>query len=125
MFQEEGPGWRLARDPARNKFPVLVGGENWAIELTDEEWTSFVSVFFELIDQHTQFIDRLMPQEVITLEIERGHWWACLDGNQDSWEFQFVLQGDAISRRGVEGCWPFPAAQEMASAMRKMWDSCH
>ncbi|MFL0731274.1 MAG: DUF1818 family protein, partial [Prochlorococcus sp.] len=38
MIQKEGAGWRLARDPARTAFPVLIGGESWAVELTQAEW---------------------------------------------------------------------------------------
>jgi hypothetical protein len=34
MIQQEGPGWRLARDLSRNGFPFLIGGEFWAVELT-------------------------------------------------------------------------------------------
>ena len=37
MIQQEGPGWRLAHDLSRNGFPFLIGGEFWAVELTEME----------------------------------------------------------------------------------------
>ena len=39
-MQQEGPGWRLARDPDRGLHPVLIGGAGWAFELTEAEWAA-------------------------------------------------------------------------------------
>ena len=52
MVQQEGPGWRLSRDISRNPFPVLIGGENWAFELTEYEWTILAPLIGELLDEH-------------------------------------------------------------------------
>ncbi len=125
MIQDEGPGWRLAWDPLRGKFPVLVGGDNWAFELSKSEWRNLVLVVFDLIDQHEKLVDRLMPGELISLEIEREGWWACIDGDRSSWDLKVLLEGDRDLVRGIEGSWPIPAAQSMVEAMRSMWDSCN
>ena len=37
MQVQEGEGWRLVVDPAREPFAVLIGGEGWAAELTGGE----------------------------------------------------------------------------------------
>jgi hypothetical protein len=37
----KGSGWRLGWDPRRSPFVALVGGETWALELTQEEWQAF------------------------------------------------------------------------------------
>ena len=63
MIQSEGPGWRLARDLSRKDFPVLIGGEGWAIELTEQEWTSLVPLINDLTDQHQQLENQLMAEE--------------------------------------------------------------
>ncbi len=125
MIQEEGPGWRLARDPSRGKFPYLIGGDNWAIELTESEWQVFVSVVFDLVSQLEDITDQLVPEEAITLEIERQSWWCCLDGSRDYWNLKFVLQDENNLKRDAEGFWPVPAAQAMTSALRIMWESFH
>ncbi len=123
MIQHEGPGWRLARDSDREKFPVLIGGENWAIELSELEWASLVSLIDELTEQHQKLRDQLMLEESLFLEKELHPWWGCLDGDCSSWSLKFVLQGDGETLRGVEFHWPIPAAQAFVIAMRKIWDS--
>ncbi len=123
MIEQEGPGWRIARDPSRGRFPVLIGGATWAIELTEYEWGSLVLLLDELIAQYHQLENQLMIEESITLEIERLPWWACIDGDRHSWSLKLILQGDGDQIRGAEGFWPVPAAQAIATAMRTMWDS--
>ena len=63
-----------------------------------------------------------MPEEKLCLEMERLPWWACIDGDSQAWSLQLILQGDANNFRSVEAFWPVPAAQEITTAMRKMWD---
>ena len=125
MIQQEGPGWRLARDSSRTGFPVIIGGESWALELTEQEWTVLVPVICELIDEHTSLKNQLMPDESISLELERQPWWGCIDGDKDSWSLKLVLEGDGNHIRGIEAYWPKPSAQAIAFAMRTMWDSSH
>ncbi len=125
MIQQEGPGWQLARDPSRVQFPVLVGGEGWAFELTELEWTELAEIIFDLIDQLSEIDDQLMPEELVCLEIERSSWWCCIDGEKDSWDLQLVLKHKGFGARGVEASWPAPAAQAIAAAMRIVWDSYH
>ena len=124
MLAREGPGWRLARDPLRGEFSVLIGGDSWAIELTESEWSQLVLLVSDLINQHHGYKNRLMNEEEITLEIERLPWWGCLNGNKNSWSLKLILTGDSSQKRGVEMYWPIPIAQSMASEMRIMWDSC-
>jgi len=123
MIQREGPGWRLAWDPARRRHPVLIGGEGWAFELTGDEWRELVSLITALVEQHRALADQLMAEEALSLELERLPWWGCLDGDRDQWDLRVVLQGDTLGDRGVEGHWPAPAAQAMTAAVRTLWDS--
>ena len=51
MVQTEGPGWRLARDSSKKTFPILIGGQGWAMELRESEWSALAALVFELIDQ--------------------------------------------------------------------------
>ena len=124
MINHEGPGWRLARDPSRRSFPVLIGGDGWAFELTENEWLSLVPLVDELINEHKKLENQLMKEESISLEIERQPWWGCLDGDRESWSLQIILegQGEGESLRGLEAFWPIPAAQAITSAMRTVWD---
>ncbi|MFL0769979.1 MAG: DUF1818 family protein [Prochlorococcus sp.] len=123
MIQQEGPGWRLARDPTRGFFPVLIGGESWAIEITESEWQGLMTLLCDLNDQHQQLIDQLLDEESISVEIERQPWWGCLDGDRHAWSLQLVLEGDQHRGRGAEGAWPAPAAQAITAALRTVWES--
>lgn len=121
MIQQEGPGWRLARDRSRGLFCVLIGGQSWAVELTDAEWRSLVALLVELQKQHQAVVAQLMAEEAISIELERGVWWGALEGDRDDWSISIVL--DAEHGRGMEGHWPDPAAAAMVAAMRTMLDS--
>ncbi|WP_320666985.1 DUF1818 family protein [Prochlorococcus sp. MIT 1307] len=123
MIQHEGSGWRVARDSSRSSFPVLIGGDGWALELTEEEWTSLIPLLEDLIEQHKKLENQLIPEESISLEIERKPWWACLDGDRDSWSLQLILGDHGTSIRGFEVYWPIPAAQSITSAMRSIHES--
>ena len=122
MIQEEGPGWRLARDFSRHGFPFLIGGESWAVELTEMEMKGLQALLVELDHQHKLICDQLMEEESITLELEQQEWWGCLDGTRDHWGLRVVLQGKGMQSRGLEGAWPAPAAQVFLAALRTVWD---
>ncbi|MEJ6585448.1 MAG: DUF1818 family protein [Synechococcus sp. ArSW.bin.68] len=122
MIQQEGPGWRLAHDLSRNGFPFLIGGDFWAVELTEMEGKGLHVLLVELDYQHSLIRDQLMEEEYITLELEQQEWWGCLDGTRDRWGLQVVLQGNEMQCRGLEGAWPAPAAQAFFAALRTVLD---
>ncbi|WP_320663852.1 DUF1818 family protein [Prochlorococcus sp. MIT 1223] len=124
MIRNEGIGWRLAIDDSRKDFVVLLGGDNWASELTKEEWNSLVPLVLELVNQHETYKDKLVSDESISFELERSPWWACLDGNKRFWSLKLILSSEQLSSsRGLEMYWPIPTAQAFVLAMRSMWDS--
>tara|TARA_Y100001968_G_C19411900_1_gene746766 strand:+ start:791 stop:1168 length:378 start_codon:yes stop_codon:yes gene_type:complete len=122
MFQEEGPGWRLAKDSSRGQFSVLIGADSCAIELTEKEWDSLFALISSLLDQYQVEQTQLMDEEQITLELEKSEWWACIEGNKTKWSLKLILKGDGDQKRGAEMYWPIPIAQSFISAMRMMWD---
>ncbi len=123
MVQNEGPGWRIARDPSKKIFQVLLGGDGWAIELTQEEFGMFVELGGDLLTEFLLREDQMMPEEIISIEIERQNLWGCLEGKVSEWSMRFVLQPANQSSRGLEVSWSPPAAKAILLAMRTMWDS--
>ena len=123
MIQQEGSGWRLSRDPERPLFSVLIGGEHWALELTEREACALASLIADLKNQHGSVCDQLMAEEALTVELEREGWWGCLEGDRSCWSLRVIRSGDEDQARGLEVCWPHPAAQAIAEAMRTLWDS--
>ncbi|AAQ00627.1 MULTISPECIES: DUF1818 family protein [Prochlorococcus] len=122
MIHNEGPGWRLQKDPSKQKYSILIGGENWAVELSEKEWDCLCPVVFELIDQYEELQKQLMPEEKIFLEIERSPWWACINGTKENWSLKLILSGEDVEGRGLEVFWPVYTASVIVSAMRTMWD---
>ena len=125
MIKKEGLGWRIIRDSSRGRFSTLIGGANWAIELSDLEWEVLVKVVFDLCDQYLEIKDQLMGEEDITLELSRNPWVAILKGDQYGWSLKLILSSSASLDRGAEIYWPSNVTESVACAMRTMWDSCY
>ena len=123
MIKKEGPGWRIIRDSSRDNFSTLIGGDNWAIELNQQEWENLVRVVNDLSNQYRNIKDQLMGDEDITLELESSPWVAILKGNQYGWNLKLILSGSLSFNRGAEVYWPRHVTNNVANAMRSMWDS--
>lgn len=116
MQVQEGEGWRWLVDPARHPFSVLVGGPGWAVELTVAEAGELQRGLLELLREHRALAAQLMPQEAITLELERGQLWLALEGDLEAWALRFVLTPSG-GLRAVEGSWPPSVSQALAAAL--------
>ncbi len=139
MQVQEGEGWRLAHDPSRAPYPVLVGGCGWAAELSLLEARSLQEGLCRLRQQHRSLETLLMPEEQVSLELELqlepevpappsagpgagpGAWeagslWLGLDGDRQRWALRFVLSPGG-PRRGVEGAWQEGASAAIAAAL--------
>ena len=123
MIKKEGRGWRIIRDSARGNFSTLIGGESWAIELTQSEWESLVKVVIDLSNQYHNIKDQLMGEENITLELESNPWLAILKGDQYGWTLKLILDSTDSFNRGAEVSWPRDVTVLVTNAMRTMWDS--
>lgn len=116
MQVQEGEGWRLLVDPARHPFPVLIGGEAWAAELSAAEVELLAAGVARLTDQHAALCDQLMAEEELCLEWERGDLWLALEGDRQRWQLRFVLT-PAGGQRGLEGAWSAAASRALAAAL--------
>ena len=96
----------------------MVGGEGWAFELTSPEWKEFVDLHSTLEAQHSALKDKLMAEEAIELELDRGVWWGCLAGDCHSWSLAIVLTPE--EGRGVEWFLPAPTAAALVAAVRTL-----
>ena len=113
--------WRFERDTTRGKFSVLIGGFQWATELTEKEWIDFTELLNDLEYNYLLTIEELLPGEHIQLELERGVYWAELEGDSTKWSVSFIISSE--EQRAVEGYWPHPASGFVLSEMRKELDN--
>ena len=143
MLEREGEGWRLAWDARRDRFPVLIGGEAWASELTASEGEALQRALLTLRSQHRDLADTLMEEESIGLEFhlewpvdsadgevapgqspepsskDVGALWAALEGDRQTWSLRFVLQPTS-GGRGLEGLWAQGAAAAFLEAYTEL-----
>ncbi len=119
VIQLEGEGWRLAWDAGRHPFSVLIGGDGWAAELSEAEASALRDGLRDLIDQHRQLNEQLMAEEAIELELERGGWWICLDGDRQSWTLRVMLTPEP-GQRAIEGRWTREAAACFSAALSQL-----
>ena len=119
VIEREGEGWRLAWDAGRHPFSVLIGGDGWAVELSEAEACSLRDGLGALIDQHRQLIDQLMAEEAIELELEREGWWMALDGDRQGWALRVMLTPGS-GQRAIEGSWSREAAAGFTAALSQL-----
>lgn len=124
MQVKEGQGWRLAVEPERDPWPVLLGGKRWAVEFTRTEAGLLRRCALQLVGQLEEIADQLMEEEAITLEVETpcppGSLWVELEGKRDRWQLRFVLSPGVV-RRGCEGGWSAAASAAVVAALRN-WE---
>ena len=125
MLKKEGLGWRIIRDSSRHNFSTLIGGQDWAIELNEEEWKSLVIVVCDLSNQYQDIKHQLMGDEDITMELDRNPWLAILKGDQNGWSIKLILSPNGLFSRAAEISWPRNVTESVTNAMRTMWDSCY
>jgi Domain of unknown function (DUF1818) len=118
-IEREGPGWRLAWDPGREPYSVLIGGHDWAVELSGAEADALRHAVVDLLDQHAALVDQLMDEESISLELERNPWWLAIDGDRGTWGLQVVLS-PTPGQRAFEGAWSAPASQAFTAALQQL-----
>jgi hypothetical protein len=116
MQVQEGEGWRWLVDPGRHPFAVLIGGQDWAVELTADEAQGLQEGLVHLVQEHHGLVDQLMAEETISLELERGPLWMALEGGREVWQLRFVLT-PASRSRAVEGGWRPEASVALVAAL--------
>lgn len=128
MKISEGDGWRLQVAPDRRPYGALLGGHDWAVELSLVELGLLRRGILTLLNQHRQLLDVLMPEEELDLELElslpaqgseasvAGNLFVALNGSSGQWSLRFVLT-PADGSRAAEGAWTSAASQPLAAAM--------
>lgn len=118
-YSAETESWRLVWDPSKAPFPLLIGGADWAVELTAAEASGLRAGLLCLLEQLEAIADQLMEEELISLELERGGWWLGLDGHPGQWGLRCILL-PAAGLRGWEGAWAPGAGLGLARALEPL-----
>jgi hypothetical protein len=111
-----GIGWRLGWNEAAPQFPGLVGSDDWAFELTRDEFQDFCRLFIQLTDSVEQIADELMDAEQLQCEVESEHVWLEAFGEPQAYSLKIILNQD----RGAEGTWPTSAIAPLLQAVQSI-----
>lgn len=111
-----GNGWRIGWNPSAKIYKGLVGGKDWAIELTEDELNDFCCLLEQLAQMMTRMADELMDEEKIACEAESDRLWMEVEGYPHAYSLRLILnQG-----RCCEGYWSAEAVAELAQAARTL-----
>jgi len=98
---KEGEGWRLGFNPSAFPHAFLIGGEDWAVELTQAEFEDFQRLSRELRQTVAAIAPELMAEETLCCELDSELLWLEIEGYVQGYELRFILhQG-----RRAEGQW--------------------
>lgn len=115
-FLKSGKGWRIGWDASATVYKGLVGADEWAIELTEAEFTDFSRLFTQLRETMIQMETELMDEEQITCEAETDLLWLEVHGYPQSYDLRLILnQG-----RRCEGNWSPEAVPELFTALERL-----
>ncbi|MBS0015373.1 MAG: DUF1818 family protein [Arthrospira sp. SH-MAG29] len=109
-----GAGWRLGWDPNASEFKGLVGGDGWAVELTEPELDDLCRLCGQLADTVSQIAAEIMDSERLACEAESDRLWVQLEGFPHAYSLEFILSNG----RRCEGSWPPEAVPELLAAMK-------
>jgi hypothetical protein len=112
---KSGAGWRLGWNPT-NKYPGLVGAEDWAIELTADELEDFCRLLGQLVDQMQLIQAELMDEESIACEAESDLIWMQVQGFSHSYSLRLIVN----TGRSCEGNWHPDPVPDLIAATRTL-----
>lgn len=111
-----GDGWRIGWHPQADKYPGLVGANDWAMELTEAELNDFCRLLNQLVATMNQMEEELMDEEKISCEAETDLLWMEVEGYPDAYSLRLILNCD----RRCEGNWYPGIAPELALASQNL-----
>ena len=113
---KKGKGWRVGWNPQAKTYPGLVGGDDWAIELTEAEFNDFSRLLEQLAQTMIAMNQELMDAERIACEAESELLWLEVEGYPTAYSLRLILnQG-----RRCEGNWPTEAVSELRQEIQRV-----
>ena len=109
---KSGAGWRIGWNPT-GKYQGLVGGDDWAFELTAEELADFCRLLGQLVANVRSISAELMDEESIACEAESGLVWMQLAGISGKYSLRLILN----TGRSCEGNWTTEALPDLVVAV--------
>ena len=114
--------WRLNKNLEKGKYCFLIGVNDWAIELQENEFYSLYLLLLKLNKQFLEIANELLDEECITIELEQLPWYLELEGKKNEWNLRLVFESQE-NTRSFEMYWPIPIAETLFYEIKNMWES--
>ena len=111
-----GEGWRLGYSPDAEIFVGLVGAENWAIELNQQEFQNFCRISIQLTETMAAMQSELSEEETLTCSAQTDDIYMEASGLGD----HFTIHLQLLNGRRGEGIWSNQAISELLEAVKQM-----
>lgn len=115
----KGSGWRVGLQPQRYPYSALVGGDDWAFELTMAEWQDFWTGLITLQADLARIRSQLMSEESVVLEHQTAKITLTAIGKGQIFSLYLQLH----SGRSSEGSWTESAVPGLITAVTKLQES--
>jgi hypothetical protein len=112
----QGNGWRLGWDSESVDFQGLIGGNDWALELTPAEFQDFCYFSTQLSQAIAQMSTELMDEEAIACEAASDLLWMEVRGYPQHYSLSFIL----LSGRRGEGQWAAETVPSLLQAIQTL-----
>jgi len=113
---KQGIGWRIGWNSEAEIYKGLVGGDNWAMELTEAELNDFCRLLEQLAETMQAMKEELMDEERIACEAESDRLWMEVEGYPHAYSLRLILyQG-----RCCEGNWSEEAVPQLIQAAQML-----
>jgi Domain of unknown function (DUF1818) len=109
---KSGAGWRIGWNPTE-AYQGLVGGDDWAFELTTNELADFCRLLGQLVDNMRSIQAELMDEESIACEAESELIWMQVSGFPSKYSLRLILN----TSRSCEGNWAADIVPELITAV--------
>lgn len=113
---KSGAGWRVGWNPNPAEFKGLVGGDDWAIELTEAELDDFCRLSAQLVETMSQQKSELMDEEKIACEAESDLIWLEVEGYPHAYSLRLILN----TGRCAEVSWKEAAVPGLVQAAQML-----
>ncbi|MGG6297197.1 DUF1818 family protein [Leptolyngbya sp. AN02str] len=113
---KQGEGWRVGWNPDASVFCGLIGGSDWALELTQAELDDVCRLSHQLAETMRAMALELMDEERICCELESDLVWLEAEGYATSFGLRVLL----LTGRGAEGAWDAAVVPEVLYALQTL-----
>jgi len=111
---KQGKGWRIGWKSSQTAYQGLLGGEDWAMELTIAEMEDFCRLLPQINQAVKDISCHLMDEESVVCEVESELLWLGAEGFPDNYSLRVILyQG-----RGCEGTWSADVIPQLLQAIQ-------